>query len=142
MSVTLNDKPLKKLQRTLKRLTGAKIKVGFFDGDVASYAAFQEFGTLHIPARPFIRSTIEVEQGEIKEAQALVMKGVFEGKFTAKQAAQALGDFIRRLILKRIDNASSWAAPLEESTIAKKGSADPLIDTGRMRDTLIVKVEL
>lgn len=140
--VTLNDKPLRKLRRTLKQLTGVRIRVGFFDRESATIAAFQEFGTVNIPARPFIRSAIEVEQGELREALALVMKGVYEGRFSAKVAAQTLADFIKRLILKRIDTASSWAVRLADPTIAKKGHARPLVDTGAMRAALRVEVVL
>lgn len=140
--VTLNDKPLQKLRRTLKKLTGARLKVGFFDGESASVAAFQEFGTINIPARPFIRSAIELGADEIRRGQVLVLKGVYEGRFSAKEAADALADFVKRLILKRLDEAIRWAAPLDAATIAKKGNAIPLVDTGTMRDALRVEVKL
>ncbi len=145
---TLKDKGLTKLRRTLKKLSGVKIKVGFLDEQTATIAAFNEFGAFNVRAkrfvgpRPFIRSTITIKADEIKKGQALVMKGVYEGRFTAKAAAEAMGDFIRRLILDRIDTATQWAIPLEAFTVEEKGHSRPLVDTGAMRDALRVEVTL
>ncbi|MET9396282.1 HK97-gp10 family putative phage morphogenesis protein [Kitasatospora sp. NPDC002965] len=58
-----------KLQRTLDiRYTndGLKAEVGWFERD-SFYAAFQEFGTKSIPARPALGPAIEGERNRIRD---------------------------------------------------------------------------
>ncbi len=141
MTVRDIDRGYKRISREISLFGKAKIRVGFFDDEVATYAAFNEFGTLHIPPRPFIRTALEREGAAISDAQEQILDGIISGRWTARSGADALGDFIRRLIQKRIDNSPSWAVRNDPATVEKKGSAHPLIDTGKMRDSIEVKVE-
>lgn len=142
MTVRVNDRLFRKIQREINKLVSVKLKVGFFDGETASVAAFQEFGTINIPARPFMRSSIAMGGRAISQTRRKLIRAVFEGRKTARAAADELAEFVRELILNRIDTASSWAAPLAASTVAAKGSSVPLRDTDKMRDSLKVRVVL
>ena len=142
MTVRFIDRGLKRITRELTKLSKAKIRIGFFDDESARIAAFQEFGTITIPPRPFMRTAIEIGRRDILQAEALIVRGVLDGKFNAREGADAMADFIRRLILKRLDTALVWAEPLAASTQAAKGTAVPLVDTGAMRDALRVEVDL
>lgn len=142
MRLTINDKLFRKIQREVNQLTAVKIKVGFEGGEETSIAAFQEFGTVNIPARPFMRTAIAMGDSAIVATRKRLIKAVFEGRMLARTASDTLAEFIRNLIIKRIDTASSWAVPLEASTVAAKGSSAPLVDTGKMRDALKVRVVL
>jgi len=141
MRLKIEDKLFRKIQREINKLTSAKIKI-FFDGQQATIAAFQEFGTINIPARPFMRTAIAIGDAAIVAIRKRLIKAVFEGRMLARAAADDLAEFIRKLIIKRIDDASAWAIPLAASTVAAKGSSAPLRDTDRMRNALKVSVVL
>ena len=147
MAVRLIDRGLKRITREFGRLIGAKVSIGFDDDEVAEYALFQEFGFTDrgggfVFPKPFMRRAISENRSEIRDGQAKIIRAVIAGRFSAKDGAEAMGDFIRRLIIKQIDTASSWARPLAASTIAKKGHARPLEDSKDMRNSLTVKVQI
>lgn len=95
---------------------------------VSEVAKAQEFGTEHIPARPFMRPASNSLKQLFPKQVALLMKK--NKNILDKNVAAALGEFAKRRIqseirLKRIPaNAAS--------TIAKKGFDNPLIHTRHM----------
>jgi len=117
-----------------------QIDVGLFgknDSEVVKYATRNEFGnpSKNIPARPFLRSTLSVYKKEIikfimKEKENILLKGEYKKSFGR------IGAFVQGLVQKRIKTSRSWAVPNRPSTIAKKGSSTPLINTGRMRQAI------
>jgi hypothetical protein len=40
------------------------------------------------------------------------------------------------MMVEQIDTASTWAAPLAPSTVENKGHADPLFETGLMKESI------
>lgn len=137
-----------KLEKLIKNL-GEKhfVDVGVFasakapDGtQVAEYGAYNEFGSLSVPNRPpkrsFIRMPLEVKQGEIaeyveKKARAHVesgdIKAIFEDIGVAAEAK-----------IQEAFDSDGWGAwpPDADSTVARKGSSTPLIDTGLLRKSI------
>lgn len=130
----------KKYFRELKKMTDMEIQVGF-QGDqkyedgtsIAQVAAINEFGASDIPERPFMRQSFENHEGELQAvcdaAQRLVSSGG-----SAEQALQQIGVVAKGLVQDEIVNGGF--APNAESTIKKKGSEQPLIDTGTMRQSV------
>ena len=130
----------KKYFRELKKMTDMEIQVGF-QGDqkyedgtsIAQVAAINEFGASDIPERPFMRQSFENHEGELQAvcdaAQRLVSSGG-----SAEQALQQVGVVAKGLVQDEIVNGGF--APNAESTIKKKGSEQPLIDTGTMRQSV------
>ena len=105
--------------RELKKLEGLEVQVGFQsdqkyeDGtSIAEVAAHNEFGSSDTPERPFMRQSFG----------------------SAEQALQQLGTLAKGLVQDEIVNGGF--APNAESTIQKKGSEQPLIDTGTMRQSV------
>ena len=130
----------KKYFRELKKMTDMEIQVGF-QGDqkyedgtsIAQVAAVNEFGALDIPERPFMRQSFENHEGELQAACDAAQRLVSSGG-SAEQALQQIGVVAKGLVQDEIVNGGF--APKAESTIKKKGSEQPLIDTGTMRQSV------
>lgn len=133
----------KQLARMLREFKGnAKVKVGFpkgTDGNVIDRAAYNEFGTEHIPERPFMRSGLRDGVGELRRVSKVAAKSVVDGRRTTGQALNLIGIAGVGLIQERITDLKS--PPNAESTVERKGSSNPLIDTGEMRRSVTHKVE-
>jgi hypothetical protein len=117
---------------------------GSQDGvDIAQYAAWNEEGTKNIPARPFIRSWVDNNQEKIDKMMQSVYNHVQNGKWTAKEAMQRLGEFGQAGIRANIRNggfAPNAPATVQKKTKGKGGVTTPLIDTGTMRNAVRYEV--
>lgn len=125
----------------IEKLKAQEVHVGFQAGgaaeddgtDVAAVAMWNELGTSTAPARPFMRKSVDENMSQIKAMCAAQLKKITEGG-TTEEALTQIGTFQKGLIQQKIVNGSFTAnAP---STIRKKGSEKPLIDTGRMRQSV------
>ncbi|WP_233115618.1 hypothetical protein [Aggregatibacter actinomycetemcomitans] len=141
VTVTANFSAAKQLIEQMKSLKEKAVYVGFpaeFDEKVkgsenfnlASLAAVLEFGNEHIPARPFLRQTLEENQ---EKYTALFIQWFDQGVPTAqiyeRLSVMAQGD-VQMNIVK-----GEWVANAK-STIRRKKSSKPLIDTGKMRQSV------
>ena len=156
-SVKINRKVWDELRKKLS--ADAHVKVGVLagaggedmHGDITmiELAAIHEFGSpaAGIPERSFVRSTFE--RKEVSDAMAQLCGKLANAIITDKMApAQALGLLgqwgtaeIRRTIAERLTVGPD---PQENaaSTIARKGSTTPLVDTGRLVNAITSSVEL
>ena len=98
--------------------------------NLASLAAVLEFGNDHIPSRPFLRQTLEENQ---EKYTALFVQwfdqGVPVAQIYERLAVMVQGD-VQMNIVK-----GEWVANAK-STIRRKKSSKPLIDTGKMRQSV------
>lgn len=125
----------------MEKLRSKRVFVGFQAGkvtddrgvDMAQIAAFNELGTSDIPARPFLRKTMEDSEDDIRAFCEERVQGIVEGG-TAEDALKQLGVYGKSLIQAKIKDGT-WK-PNAPSTIKKKKSDKPLIDTGRMRQSV------
>lgn len=124
----------------LKKLSELEVQVGF-QGDesyedgtsIAEIAAYNELGSSDTPARPFMKQSFENHEDELRAACERVNAAIASGK-SVEQALDALGVAIKGLVQTEIvDGDFTENAP---STIKKKGSDKPLIDTGTMRQSV------
>lgn len=113
--------------------------------EVAKIAVYQEFGTKRpdwkgqhpgrgkkrgIPARPFMSTSWDEN---VQKAYTLLDKlydKVLQEKTNVKQALALVGEWFSDKVKKKIREID--LPPNAPSTIAKKGSSKPLIDTGQM----------
>lgn len=125
----------KKLIAEIEKFNSMEAVAGFPNGpdDVVAIAAYNEFGTSTIPPRPFIQQTMTKHEGEISETFASAVAQVMGGA-TAEDALNQIGKTFKEMIQAEI--SSGDFAPNAPETVAKKGSSTPLIDTGRMRDSV------
>lgn len=122
---------------------GVKVGVlGSQEGNLALIASVHEFGTdiagknndIRIPERSFIRSTLDERSREIDEFVAIQVDLMNEGKQDRASSLRKIGVFLQALIRNKINTGPFEAnAP---STIASKGSARPLVDTGRLLQSI------
>lgn len=109
---------------------------GKTNADIASY---NEFGTGHIPARSFIRATIDRHEGALLKLCAQLGQAVVDGKVQTPQALGLLGEQTRGLMIQRI--TAHIAPPNAPETIRRKGSSTPLIAfTGALKNSINYRV--
>ena len=110
------------------------------DGDVTvgQIAEWAEFG-IGQPMRSWLRAWIDESQAEIKARMEAESQAVIQGAITPHRAAQRLGVWAVGQIQLRI--SAGIAPPNADSTIEKKGSSTPLIDTGQLRSSITNQVE-
>ena len=147
-------KQWKKALAPYAKASGTTVKVGILEGatysgetapagtPVAAIAAIHEFGGGDVPARSFMRSTVEREQNNwIKAAVAYLQKNPAK----VKQAFMLVGE----LASKAMQEAINWGIdpPLAEQTIARKRRRGkqvpdtPLIDTGTLQESINYEVD-
>ena len=135
----------KKFYAEVKKLAANEVFIGFQAGkkqhegrdgekaDVAQIAAFNEFGTSTMPARPFLRKSADENKDVIVKMCTQAAKAIAKGS-TEQQELKKLGVFGASLVQEKIESGSY--VPLAPSTIKRKGSSKPLIDTGQMRQSV------
>lgn len=136
-----------KFQKMLKELAEKEVRVGFQHGkateedgtDICDIAAWNELGTVHIPARPFLRQSVDDNLSKINSFLQEKKNDLVRGT-SAEQILKEIGIFQKDLIQEKITNGSF--APNAPSTVKKKGSSKPLIDTGRMRQSVNYEIKV
>ena len=153
----------------MKSLEEYSAQAGWFESaryddgvPVAQVAIYNEYGTSRIPPRPFMRTTVESQQGEWARTTGKVVSQVLRGKMSAEQgmtlvAQKAAGD-IRQTITQVFEPELSpvtvllrqWRKEGKDITGKTVGDAaravaegqrgegvttKPLIDTGHMLAT-------
>ncbi len=103
---------------------------------VLDLATIHEFGApaSHIPQRSFVRAYVDENREQIRAWQRGLLTTIFAGRITAQQALNQLGAKVAAGIQTRI--AAGIAPPNAQSTIDRKGSSTPLIDTGQLRSSV------
>lgn len=139
--VTGNLAKLKQLIEQIKATGEKAVYVGFpaeFNENVegsdnfnlASLAAVLEFGNENIPSRPFLRQTLAENQEKYTALFVeLFSAGVSLDQIYGQIASVAQGDV--QLGIRNGD----WT-PNAPSTIKRKKSSKPLIDTGKLRQSV------
>ena len=124
----------------LEKLSKLEVQVGFQSGDMyddgtslAEIAAYNELGTSTSPARPFMKQSFENHEEELKAACKAVNDTIASGG-SVEQALNALGVSVKGLVQEEIVDGDFTENAL--STIKKKKSEQPLIDTGTMRQSV------
>lgn len=91
-----------------------------------------------IPERSFLRSTFDEKNKEWSDYSLTLVKKVVDGELTANELMNHLGLRIQRDVQRTIRNLSD--PPNSPITIHNKKSSNPLIDTGRLRQSVTYKV--
>jgi HK97 gp10 family phage protein len=147
VAIHIEDLGIEKLKRDLAALAGQEITVGWQglsglakhpeaeDETNAQVAAWMEYGTRKMPARPALRRTFRKHREEFSNASRKAISDLIDGRATsAEAAAEKVGDLALRNLRRVMDDARSWAEPLAHPTVKKKGHQQPWLDTGTLRD--------
>jgi hypothetical protein len=108
------------------------------DLTVLDVAIIHEFGAPDadppIPERSFVRAYVDENHDQIRAWLRAGVARVFAGAITVRQAFETLGAQVAAGIQARI--AAGIDPPLADSTVERKGSSVPLIDTGQLRSSV------
>jgi len=132
------DRGYKRIKIDMKALDGKAVKVGVMGGAenngvaIVDYAVWNEFGTSRIPARPFMAKTADENRDTVQKFAGFLIGKVIDGQLSVDRALKNLGEFYQLKIQMNIRTAKEWAEPNAPATIAMKGSSSPLIDQGRL----------
>jgi len=155
-SLRVNDKKWQELKRRLPGVDKMAVTVGVQsdagadqDGTpIAAYAAYNEFGTRGgasgggwggpVPARPFLGSTTDEERAKWGRAADVAISQALAGARTFEDGLGILGTMAQQDVQQKIVTLSS--PPNSATTVDLKGSSNPLIDTGAMRQAIRYKV--
>lgn len=155
MSFTVEIKRKKRidLSRLQTSLRGPKkVKVGFpageADSDNIQKAVWNEFGTRGgasgggwggpVPERPFMRNAMRENTSKYRNGMRSSAAKILTGKTSITVVLSKLGIMAQGDVQQSITSLSS--PPNSPTTIALKGSSNPLIDTGEMRGAVTWKV--
>lgn len=133
------------IRRKIKKITRNKdgyVDVGIIDAGthvdsdltVASIGFIHEFGSITVPERSFIRSTMKENKKQIIKMQESFMRKIVFGEMTKEKALGLIGAFLAGKISEKI--VAIKTPPNTPETIAKKGSSNPLIDTGQLKNSI------
>lgn len=148
MAITTRDLGRTRIRKQLEELSRTRVLAGVqgreaqarhpnSDESVGTIAKWLHYGTATQPARPFVDRAIAALRGELGEpARTAVREMVGKRYVDVPTAVRPLGEQLVAQIREEIDNSEAWAAPLAPSTIARKGSSQPLVDTGTVRDSV------
>lgn len=158
MSITDTDHGFRALLADFAKMDAYAVDVGIQqdvggevaeDGDItlAGYAAVNEFGSSdgRVPERSFLRSTVDENADKyavlLEKAVGRAADRIVEGGNAGEAMTTELGKVglrAERDVKRKIRDLKD--PPNAASTIARKGSSNPLIDTGRMRQSISHRV--
>ena len=99
-----------------------------------NYGTFNEDGSEHIPARPFMDIGGLKASIQLKPLIKKLIRAVREGKIPFEQAANILGAKAAAIMKNTIRDLKE--PPNAPYTVAKKKSANPLVDTGLLMQSV------
>ena len=163
--VTDRDLGWKLFLSRFRQAQGARVKVGVTEsigqepkkqrkGDASEaltillVAWWNEFGTFrtnsqgqrvrHVPERSFIRSTTDEQREAISRKKLMLAKRIGAGKMSVRDALAFLGEWFQAKIQAKITRLKE--PPNAESTKAKKGSSNPLVDLLQLQQSIRYQV--
>jgi hypothetical protein len=146
MTFTRKGPGTKDLTVALKGFEGLQAKVGWFETDqypegtpVAYVATIHEFGTSRIPARPFMRPAVADHGGQWIKQLASGAKAALRGSTTPAAVLELVAVGAAGNVAEKI--AAVTSPPLSPITIARKGFATPLVESGRMGQSVTGVIE-
>ena len=136
------------LVREARKLDGLEVSAGILENSgnyakgqsLVDVAIWNEYGTSRIPSRPFIRISSDDNRNAWGKLAENCAGKVLRGNMSARSAGEAVGQQMVKDI-KKVFGDKGKLAPNAPSTIKKKGHDKPLIDTGKLRDSVNYRVE-
>lgn len=149
-----DESNVNELLEVLDKLGKARIEIGIIgeekhtdDITVLVIARIHEFGVMvtdkngrqmNIPSRPFIRGTADNKQDDINEQVEKIIVQIVEREIPVRNGLDALGLMLEGITKEYLTDLK--VPELKAETIRRKGSSNPLIDTGKLRDSITYRV--
>ncbi len=144
MSIEINEEnKIPELLRALNSLRRLKVEIGIFgegDTEILMIASVHEFGSMkmNIPERSYMRAGFDENKDFIFNQAQMLLSQVLSFQIDGRAFYEAFGGICVSVFQKFLTDLSH--PPLSPKTIAKKGSSNPLIDTGRLRSSITYRV--
>lgn len=149
--MSLDMKALRRLAAEAAKLGTVKVGVLASKGgaarrgkiSMAELAAIHEFGSpaAGVPERSFIRRTFAAKEQQLATFSARLAAAIIGGQMSVNRALDLLGAWGASEVKKTITEGEGVPPPNAPTTIAKKGSDRPLVDTGRLLGAIQWEVE-
>jgi len=134
-----------RLANEIDKLKKLRVKIGFQRGeaveekdgtiaDLCDIALWNELGTSTIPSRPFMRDAADKHKDQVMTFLEQQFAMLATGQTNAEGMMKSIGVYLVRLVQAEIRDGDF--EPNAPSTIKRKGSDHPLIDTGTMRQSV------
>ena len=148
---------LPEIRHNAEALNGTSVQVGVLEGENAWLAGIHEYGCnieitpkmrawlhyngLHvkdstkyikIPERAFLRNGYDENRDTVVKKSSTLLPDVLEGKISIEAFLDFVGTILSSKIRVDVRNLSS--PPNHPFTTERKGSSNPLVDTGNMID--------
>jgi hypothetical protein len=141
------DRGFNRIAQAIRGLRPTTLRVGVLEPEggaeadadgatLAGIAAINEYGSAdgHVPERSFLRSTFDAHQTEYGRELAQVIE---DAALSGADPEQGLARLGLRIVGDVQEAIASGVGPANApSTVARKGSSKPLIDTGRLRQSI------
>lgn len=144
--ITDTDPGFHALLSSLSTLRRSKIEVGVLPSagrnsegvDLVDVAVWNEFGTRHVPARPFMRIAADRNESIWNCYAEQCIDAALQNGADINHTFSVLGEQIKRDV--QLVFGSGEITPNKPATIRRKGSSVPLIDHGDLRRSIDYKV--
>lgn len=166
--ITIRDRNnIPRLEAQVRKISGRKVRVGIFggeDSEMKTIGAVHEFGaeimvtpkmrawfaaqgyplkksttSIKIPERSFIRSGFDENESALLSKIEESFQSVLDLNINADVFADAVGLELEGMIQDKMTNLREPAN--SDMTIERKGSDNPLVDSGRLIEAITHKVE-
>lgn len=159
---TINKFP--EMQKNIETLNGKKIQVGVLEGESQWQAGIHEYGCdinvtpkmraflhanglhlspntkqIHIPERSFLRAGHDKYSDEVLKKVEMMIGQVLSGKMSEQVFLDTAGRLLATKIKTYARDVST--PPNHPYTVDKKGSSNPLVDTGNMIEGITWRIE-
>ncbi len=108
--------------------------------DVADVAGYMEWGTASVPSRPWMRTAADAADPTLLTYTRGQLLALYMGGLSARGMIANVAAHHAEQQKNAVRTASSWAVALAPSTIAAKGHARPLVDTGVLLQSITYRV--
>ena len=147
LNIQDTDPGFHSLIASLRSLEDKKLKVGVLPSagrnsegvDLVDVAVWNEFGTRHIPARPFMRIAADKNENKWNRYAERCVDAALKNRANINNAVHLLGEQVKSDVQRVIGSRELPAN--KASTIRRKGSSVPLIDHGDLRRSIGYKIE-
>lgn len=126
------------LNNIMDKLGNTHVRVGV-TGDRAQVAMFHEYGTQHIPARPFLAPSQIAHAEDYAQDFAELTRLAASGEDLSNEF-QAMADTAANYTKSYIADGTSIPPPLDPETVKRKGHDRALVDTGELVDSIVGEV--
>ena len=147
MGVRISDRDLgmKKIFREIRKIDNKSVKAGVLKNagkepngtSLVDVAVYNEFGTSHIPSRPFIRIASDKNKSFWTDESEKIIDDIVDG-------GTANFNSLGKTMVNDIKDVMGDTTLLESnapSTIRRKGRNEPLIDKGKLKSSIDFEVD-